>query len=129
MARDPKNKPITKPTQPRFNDVTFVNWTLTADEKTSCKQWLLDQGDMDNAISALIEAGYKITVSWDKYRACYTSSIVPTADAKSNQGFILTGKGSTALKATKQALFIHYHIMDSEWASYSTTTNTEELDD
>jgi len=129
MARDPKNKPTPTPTQPRFNDVQFVNWSLSAEQKASCKEWLLKQGEMDNAISTLIEAGYKVTVSWDKYRACFTSSVVPTADAKSNQGYILTGKGSTPLKATKQALYIHYHIMGEEWASYSTATNAEELDD
>lgn len=129
MARDPKNKPAPKPTVKRFNDVQFVNWSLSAEEKQECKTWLTTSEDLDNAISSVIEAAYKVTVSWDKYRTCYTASIVPTPDAKSNQGYILTGKGSTALKAAKQALFIHYRIMGEEWAAYSTATNAEELDD
>lgn len=129
MARDPKNKPATKPTAQRFNDVQFVNWSLSAEEKQECKSWISAGEDLDNAISSVIEAGYKVTTSWDRYRSCYTASIVPTPDAKSNQGYILTGKGSTALKAAKQALFIHYRIMGEEWAAYSTATNAEELDD
>ena len=129
MARNPKDTKPAAPKAQRFNDVQFVNWSLSADEKSACKAWLNEQGDMDSAVSALIEAGYKITVSWDKYRLCYTASIVPTPDARSNQGYILTGKGSTALKAAKQALYIHYHVMDQDWASYSTATNAEELDD
>jgi len=118
-----------KPTQPRFNDVQFVNWSLSADEKIACKNWSLTQEDYDNAIGQLIEGGYKVTVSYDNFRSCFTASIVPTKDAKSNQGYILTGKGSTPLKAAKQALYIHFHIMGEEWAAYSTSKSVEELDD
>lgn len=129
MSREPKNKPVSKPTTPRFNDVKFVNWSLDESSKAACKTWLTSQEDYDDAISGTIEASYKITVSWDTYRSCFTASLIPQSDAKSNQGFILTGKGSTALKAIKQALYIHYQVMDEEWASYSTATNAEELDD
>ena len=129
MSREPKSKPAEKPVKPRFNDVTFVNWSLSADDKVSCKAWLLGDGEMDNAISNLIETGYKVTSSWDGYRSCFTASIVPTSDAKDNQGYILTGKGSTALKAVKQAMYIHHYIMDGNWAAWSTATKAEELDD
>lgn len=129
MGRDPKNKPTPKPTQPRFNDVQFVNWSLTVEQKAACKVWSLALEDYDNAYGELIQGGYKITASYDNFRACFTASIVPTKDAKSNQGFILTGKGSTPLKAIKQALYIHYHVMGEEWAAYSTAGKAEELDD
>ncbi len=129
MARDPKNKPVPKPTAQRFNDVQFVNWSLSDEDKAKCKAWLLGGGELDDTLGLLIEDGYKITTSWDTYRSCFTASIVPTKDAKSNQGFILTGKGSTPLKASKQVLYIHYHIMDGDWASYSTAKSVEEIDD
>jgi len=117
------------PTQQRFNDVQFVNWSLSADEKSACKAWNLVLSEFDDALANLIESGYKTTLSYDNFRSCYTASIVPTKDAKSNQGYILTGKGSTAFKALKQALYIHYHIMGEEWAAYSTAKAVEELDD
>lgn len=129
MSREPKARPTPKPTQQRFNDVQFVNWSLSAEEKTACKGWLSNVEEYDNALLATIEAGYKITISYDTFRTCFTSSIVPTKDAKSNQGYILTGKGSTPLKASKQAMFIHYQIMGEEWASYSVVSKSEELDD
>ena len=129
MSRNPSTKPQSKPTQPRFNDVQFVNWSLSAEEKAACKAWSLTVGDYASAIGGLVEAGYKVTVSYDNFRACFTASIVPTKDAKSNQGYILTGKGSDPLKAVKQALYIHYHIMGEEWAAYSTAKSVEELDD
>lgn len=129
MTREPKNKPETKPTVPRFNDVKFINWSLSADEKLAVKQWVLSIEEIDDAISKLVEAGYKVTSSWDTYRSCFTASIVPTQDAKINQGFILTGKGSTALKAIKQALYIHHYVMNEDWSSYSTAKGIEEIDD
>lgn len=129
MARDPKPTPKPKPTQPRFNDVSFINWSLSPEEKAACKAWSLSLEDYDNAIGNLVEGSYKTTISYDGFRSCFTCSIVPTKDAKSNQGYILTGKGSTPLKALKQALYIHFHIMDTEWAAYSTAKAMEELDD
>lgn len=115
--------------QPRFNDVQFVNWALSAEDKTACKEWELSVDDYSDAIGSLIEGGYKVTVSYDDFRSCFTASIVPTKDAKSNQGYILTGKGSNPLKAIRQVLFIHYRIMGEEWAAYSTAKAIEELDD
>jgi len=129
MAKAPKPTKAQAPTQQRFNDVQFINWSLSAEEKQSCKIWVLTLEDFDNALATLIEGGYKTTLSYDSFRSCYTCSIVPTKDAKSNQGFILTGKGSTATKALKQALYIHFHIMSEDWASYSTAQAIEELDD
>lgn len=129
MSRDPKNKPTPKPTQPRFNDVQFVNWSLSVEEKAAVKAWLLTLEEYDDFIGGLVEAGYKITISYDNFRSCFTASIVPTKDAKSNQGYILTGKGSTPFKAVRQAMYIHFYIMDGEWSSYSTAKAVEELDD
>lgn len=129
MSRDPKNKAATKPTVPRFNDVQFINWSLTTEQKQDCKQFLTTDGDYDEALVVIIQAGYKVTASYDGFRDCFTASVVPTKDAKNNQGYILTGKGSTPLKAIKQALYIHYRIMDEDWSSYSTARSVEELDD
>jgi len=129
MSREPKTRTNVAPKTPRFNDVKFVNWSLSAEEKASCKAWLAVEGDIDNAVLVLIEEGYKVTCSYDGYRSCFTASIVPSDDKSPNKGYILTGKGSTPLKAIKQALYIHYHIMDGEWSSYSVMGASEELDD
>lgn len=129
MARNPKDKPAPKPTTPRFNNVQFINWSLTIEQKQDCKQFLITDGDYDEALLVIIQAGYKVTTSYDEYRDCFTASIVPAQNGKNNQGYILTGKGSTPLKAIRQALYIHYRIMDEDWASYSTAKTVEELDD
>lgn len=129
MSRDPKSQPKQQPKKPRFNDSIFVNWSLSPDEKASCKAWCVTLEDMDAAETSLIQSSYKITVSWDNFRECYTASLLPQGDQHINAGYILTGKGSTPSKARKQALFVHFHVMDGEWSSYSTGGGAEEMDD
>lgn len=129
MSREPKNNKAPAPKTERFNDVKFVNWSLSLTEKEACKQWLVVDGDVDNALLTFIEEGNKVTCSYDSYRSCFTVSLIPQSDKSPNKGFILSGKGSTPLKAIKQALFINYRIMDGEWATYSTMGASEELDD
>jgi len=129
LSRNPKDKPTAGSKTARFNDVKFVNWSLTSAEKTACKEWLVVDGDVDNALLTFIEEGNKVTCSYDSFRFCFTASLIPADELSPNKGYILTGKGSTPLKAIKQALFINYRIMDGLWATYSTATNSEELDD
>lgn len=129
MGRDPSNKPKTAPRKKRFNDVKFINWSLSPEEKAACKAWTMDIGDFDNALLKLVEDGYKVTTSWDGYREAFTASIVPTEDVPQNQGYILTGKGSTPLKAVKQALYIHYYVFDTDWSAYQKDGGKEEMDD
>ncbi len=117
------------PRKPRFNDVVFVNWSLTDDQKKTLKATPFNLADLDNALIGLTQGGYKLTVSFDTYRECYTASLVPQGENNPNKGYILTGKGSTPLKATKQVLYIHYEIMDGDWAAYSTGSAREEIDD
>lgn len=129
MSRNPKDTKPATPTAPRFNNAQFVNWALSDEEKAACKAWDLSTSDFDDALAKLIEGGYKITISYDAFRSCYTTSIVPSPTAKNNQGYILPGKGSTALKSLKQVLYIHFHIMGEDWAAYSTAGAVELMDD
>lgn len=129
MSRNPKDKPTGVQKTPRFNDAKFVNWSLTAEEKVACKEWLVVDGDVDNALLTFIEEGNKVTCSYDSFRSCFTASLIPSDDKSPNKGYILSGKGSTPLKAIKQALFVNYRIMDGEWSTYSTASYAEELDD
>lgn len=129
MSREPKSQPKSAPKAERFNDVKFVNWVLDADQKAACKAWELERDDIDNLLVKTIEGGYKITLSYDGFRSAYTASLIAQQEAKTNYGFILAGKGSTPLKALKQALYIHYYIMSEDWSAYSVQSAAEEFDD
>jgi hypothetical protein len=129
MSREPKERGKAAPKVERFNNVKFVNWALDDAQKTACKAWELARDDFDDLLVKTIEAGYKVTLSYDGFRSAYTASLVAQQEAKTNYGFILAGKGSTPLKALKQALYIHYYVMAEDWSAYSTQGTFEEFDD
>lgn len=113
----------------RFNDVKWINWSLTKEQKAEIKAWTPDFEEMDDLEIKIIQQDHKVTTSYDNYGDCYTTSIVPTQDNSTNEGYILTGKGSTPHKSRKQAFYIHLQIFNSDWSTYSTGGSKEELDD
>jgi hypothetical protein len=119
----------TQETAPRFNDVKFVNWTLTKEQAAECKGWLLVLGDFDSALEKFEEEGYKLTSRWDSYGECWGAFAYPEEGKTENGGYILTGRGSSPLRAVKQLLYIHYAVMDRGWAAWSVATRGIELDD
>jgi len=129
MASKDRNPPAKGKPAERFNDAKFINWSLSVEDKAACKGWLLKAQEMDDCLTALVAADFKVTVSWSEFNNCFTASIIPQGANNVNKGYILTGKGSTSLKAIKQALYIHFHIFNQDWAAYSKVAPDEELDD
>lgn len=131
MARDPNgnDKPKTRQKTARFNDAQFINWSLTVEEKQQVKAWNPDAEEIDDLETEIIQEHCKITRSYDDFAECYSCSIVPTAKHKTNYGYILVGKGSTPLKAFKQAVYIHKQIFAGDWSTYSKGGRAEDLDD
>ena len=131
MARDPNgnDKPKTRQKTARFNDAQFINWSLTVEEKQQVKAWNPDAEEIDEIETEIIQEHCKITRSYDDFAECYSCSIVPTAKHKTNYGYILVGKGSTPLKAFKQAVYIHKQIFAGDWSTYSKGGRAEDLDD
>lgn len=113
----------------RFNDVRFVRYELTNAEKERCKLWCTTFDELDDALSNIVSAGYRVSTKWDDYGNCY-GCFVQTYDEKdANFGCILTGRGSTAAKAVKQALFKHFVIFDLLWGAWLETRENPEIDD
>jgi len=111
------------------NNATFINWSLTKEQKAEIKAFVMNVDDYDDFLTRLTDTHHKITVSEDKFNDCYSASIVPTAENKINKGYILSGKGSTPLKAVKQACYIHFTVFEGDWSSYSSQTGRAEIDD
>ena len=113
----------------RFNDVTFINWSLSTEQKAAVKAWQPDIEELDDLLAEVVQEHCKITYGYDDFGQCFTCSFVPQPKHKTNYGYILVGRGSTPTKAFKQALYIHRSIFAGDWSSYSTANRHEELDD
>ena len=117
----PKNDQSAK----RDSGVSWVNYTLSADQKAELKSQTFD---FDNALLRLTEEGMKVTIAYDDFNECYSCYLIPKSPDHTNAGCILSGRGSTPIKAVKQAAYIHWNIFDGNWSD-ARQSRRDELDD
>lgn len=112
-------------TAKKDSGVSWVNYTLSADQKADLKSQTFD---FDNALLRLTEEGMKVTIAYDDFNECYSCYLIPKSPDHANAGCILSGRGSTPIKAVKQAAYIHWNIFDGDWSD-ARQSRREELDD
>jgi len=112
-----------------FEQATFVNRDLTVTEQAQCKEWDTDFAISTDNMDTLTQGGYKFTFRWDEYHNCQACWMLPGKDDPVNTGLILTGRGSTPMKALKQVMFKHFHIFDSSWSRDDDRRGEPEIDD
>lgn len=110
-------------------DVIFINWNLSPAQKKELKAAAFTLDWADTQFIRLADEGYKVSLQFDTYNECYSCFITTRDKEHVNAGYILTGRGTTPLKAFKQAVYIGFHIMEGEFARYSTLEGREEIDD
>jgi len=118
-----------KPINANFAKATFVSYTLSKEQKAELKKSVFSFDEIDSAMLRLAEEGYKITFRDDEFNDCKACWLIPFGEKHPNEGMILSGRGSTPLKALKQAMYIHYQVFDSEWGEWRNEAKGEELDD
>lgn len=121
--------PVKKPAPKSFDKAVFVSYTLSKEQKADLKKTAFTFDEMDSQMLRLAEEGYKITFRDDDFNDCKACWLIPTGDKHPNAGMILSGRGSTPLKALKQAMYIHYQVFDSEWGEWRNEAKGEDLDD
>jgi len=122
------NAATNKSTRKPFVQSEFVDYDLSAEDKALCKAQILDVEQFDALLVRLIEGGYKLSVKWDTYTKCNASFLISDDPLNENFGLILTGRGSTPLKAIKQVLYKHFQCLGGDWRGYS-RPGWDELDD
>lgn len=108
---------------------TFVNVNLTNDDRQAIKAWSLTLEDLDNAFLKLVEEGHRVNVSYDSFNQCFSATLNQTDEKHRNAPLLLSGKGSTPLKALKQVMYIHWKLLDGDWVAYSQSHQRAEIDD
>jgi len=112
-----------------FLPAKFINYTLSKEQKDELKTTELTLEYADDILTKLTEGNYKVTFSYDDFAECFAAHVVPKGSEHKNAGFILAGRGSTPLKALKQAAYMHWQIFDEDWSEFYTARGREELDD
>jgi len=102
-----------KPQTAKPGEISWVNYTLSSEQKAELKA---QDFDFDTAAVRLTEENLKITISYDDFNECYSAFLIPKNAEHKNAGCILSGRGSTPIKAVKQAAYIHWRIFDGDWS-------------
>ena len=102
---------------PPFKAAEFVNVTLGDAERAAIKAVEYLTEAFDTSLSTLIGDGYKVSLRFDERNDSYACWLI-APDRSQNKGLILSGRGSTALKAIRQALYIHYTILSGVWTGH-----------
>lgn len=116
-----------KPAPAPFKPAKFLNITLTPEDKERIKATNPYTADFDDSLQRLLGQGYKLSIKFDERNDAFVSWII-APDGGENKGYILPGRGSTALKAIRQALYIHHVILQGLWAGHE-VQDAREIDD
>ena len=114
---------------PRFNEAKFITYSLSKEQTKELKAMPFEMADLDTTFLRLLEEGYKITFRWDEYNQCYACWLIPPNENHPNVGYILSARGSTPVKALKQAGYIHWNIFDKDWSEWYQAKPGEDIDD
>lgn len=128
---DPKNKgkafrdSLKKP----FKQATFCRYSLSDEDKVSCKAWVFELDQVWDATLRLIDQSYKITYRFDDQSNAYACWLVSHEENEDNPNMILAGRGSSPQKAFKQACWQHFILFDGVWPKPDAPTSPEDFDD
>lgn len=123
------NKSSNKSPKSGFEPAQFINVPLSPEQKAEIKAWLNSLEELDDALLKTCDSGYKVTIRYDDRNECFAAWIAPIDPGHANSGFILSGRGSTPLKAFKQAYYIHAHLFEGDWAGNYKDFREGEIDD
>lgn len=119
----------TKLGAPKFGDAKFINYSLSVEQKAELKKAVFTAEDMESLFDKVTEADYKVSLSYDTYNSCFACFITPKGEKHQNAGLILTARGSTCLKAFKQAMYLHYQLFAEDWTDWYEPTGRDPIDD
>lgn len=112
---------------PGWKPAQFVSVTLTDEDKLAVKSAPNTFETLDESLVAMLHDGYSFKLKSDVFNGCFACYVSPP-DSSANSGWMLTGRGSTPLKAVKQALYIHRVVLDGDWPDVNEPRRGE-LDD
>ena len=104
-----------KYTPPPF--IGFIDPRLTPHELEKQKEMQLTAEEGFDSLLKFIEEGFSVKFSFDDSNCCHQATATPKKTSHPYAGMYLVGRGSEPLKALKQLLYKHYHILNGIWSS------------
>lgn len=113
----------------RWSTARFVNYDLSVDESARCKAWQPSKDELFDALDKLISDKYTVSHKHDERNDTFSCFVRGPETDNINAGLILSGRGSTSLKAFKQAMFKHWTLFDGDWRAFAEAPVSKAIDD
>lgn len=126
MSKKP-SKPASSP-NPSFRG--FLNVNLTDEDKATVKSTAYDGAAWSSDLDKWCDSGFKFTFSYDDFRRSFMCIGARTDKMHEDYGILMTGHGSTAIKAFKQWVYIQTRILNGgSWTLAMDKREPDEIDD
>lgn len=80
---------------------------LTAVDKPFIHEYADNPLDLFMRLTDIVEAGYKLGISWSDKMSCYCATLTPTGKDSVNAGYVLSGMGKTPILALACVCYKH----------------------
>jgi len=128
MREKTRQRPEKRSAPPAFKG--FINYPLSPEEQKTLKGMGVDHERLWDTFASASESGWAVKFSHDFYNHCEQATLMMTDSGNVNAGWFLSGRGSTPMKAFRQALYIA-DVIDWSLADYGERNRTpkQEIDD
>lgn len=111
IAKNPK----AKPEKLKGNEFKFVNLTLSEGMKSDARLYIQNDFDFGNALTELMEEGYKVSFSCNLDNETFQCTISASYAGTQNSGGMLTGFAPDAHSAFGMAYYKHSVVLEKDW--------------
>lgn len=107
-------------------DGGFIECELDEEERGLCRQWITSGEQLLEIMQQLCDDKFTLKVGYEPRNDCYAAYISGHwVQNKPDAKWTLSGRGSTASNAIRQALYKHYEILKGDWSEHKTGVSRE----
>jgi len=108
----------------------FLNGDLSDEDRAIIKSTKYDGEEWCVDLDKWIDNGFKFTFGYDDYNHCFHVIAARSDKDHKDAGILLTGRGSTAVKAFKQWIYIETRLIgETDWSELLESKPVSEIDD
>lgn len=100
----------------------FVNCEIPAAQHDAVRMLRGDTTALWNVVFDLVEAEYKLTISYDPQHDAYNISLTCRNNKDRNEGYTLSGRGGGIVSALAAFVFKHTVLLEGDWTTAAVST-------
>lgn len=100
-----------------FTLPTFVSCELNDEERSYCKQHVLNLSEVSSRLEDLLTEGFKLTLSWDDNSDCALATLIGTPKQATNRGLALSARGGSLEGSLTVLFYKHFEKLKEDWTN------------